>query len=83
MARRPEARHPLRSFSVLASGDTVTGASVHHLTAEYDEGPVIARQKVPVLPGDTPQTLAERVLTAEHTLLPATVQAFAGAARLP
>jgi phosphoribosylglycinamide formyltransferase-1 len=63
--------------SVLASGDTVSGASVHHVTAEYDEGPVIARQEVPVLPDDTPQTLAERVLAAEHSLLPATITAIA------
>ncbi|MHA6757670.1 phosphoribosylglycinamide formyltransferase [Streptacidiphilus sp. PAMC 29251] len=65
--------------SVLASGDTLTGASVHHVTAQYDEGPVIARQEVPVLPDDTPQSLAERVLAAEHRLLPATVQALAAA----
>ncbi|GAA1183380.1 phosphoribosylglycinamide formyltransferase-1 [Kitasatospora gansuensis] len=70
--------HGLRVHeSVLASGDTVSGASVHHVTAEYDEGPVIARHQVPVLPGDTAETLAERVLGAEHVLLPATLQALA------
>lgn len=63
--------------SVLASGDPVSGASVHHVTTEYGEGPVIARQEVSVLPGDTPKTLAERVLTAEHSLLPATIEAIA------
>ncbi|WP_331755649.1 formyltransferase family protein [Streptomyces sp. NBC_01643] len=62
---------------VLASGDPVSGASVHHVTAEYDEGPAIARQEVPVLPDDTPKTLAERVLTAEHSLLPTTIAAIA------
>ncbi|MFI5529341.1 phosphoribosylglycinamide formyltransferase [Kitasatospora sp. NPDC051853] len=65
--------------AVLAAGDTVSGASVHHVTAEYDEGPVIARREVPVLPDDTPDTLAARVLTAEHTLLPATVRRLAAA----
>ncbi|WP_042397543.1 phosphoribosylglycinamide formyltransferase [Streptacidiphilus carbonis] len=63
--------------AVLASGDTLSGASVHHVTANYDEGPVIARRQVPVLPDDTPQTLADRVLDAEHILLPATVQTLA------
>jgi phosphoribosylglycinamide formyltransferase 1 len=63
--------------SVLSSGDTVSGASVHLVTAEYDEGPVVARQEVPVLPDDTPPTLAARVLAAEHELLPATVNALA------
>ncbi|AUG80656.1 phosphoribosylglycinamide formyltransferase [Kitasatospora sp. MMS16-BH015] len=63
--------------SVLAAGDTVSGASVHQVTADYDEGPVIARREVPVLPTDTVETLAARVLTAEHALLAETVQALA------
>jgi phosphoribosylglycinamide formyltransferase-1 len=63
--------------AVLAAGDTVSGASVHLVTANYDEGPVIARQEVPVLPTDTPESLAERVLTAEHQLLPAVIQDLA------
>ncbi len=67
--------------AVLASGDTISGASVHHVTANYDEGPVIARREVPVLPNDTPETLASRVLATEHQLLPDTVQALALATR--
>ncbi|MCX4749517.1 phosphoribosylglycinamide formyltransferase [Kitasatospora sp. NBC_01287] len=63
--------------SVLAAGDLVSGASVHQVTARYDEGPVIARREVPVLPGDTVESLAERVLAAEHTLLPETVRTLA------
>ncbi|MER5640201.1 phosphoribosylglycinamide formyltransferase [Kitasatospora sp. NPDC002227] len=63
--------------SVLASGDTVSGASVHHVTANYDEGPVIASREVPVLSGDSVESLAARVLTAEHGLLAETVQALA------
>jgi phosphoribosylglycinamide formyltransferase-1 len=63
--------------AVLASGDTVSGATVHELTASYDEGPIIAQRPVPVLPGDTPDDLAARVLPVEHALLCATVQALA------
>ncbi|PPK63835.1 phosphoribosylglycinamide formyltransferase-1 [Actinokineospora auranticolor] len=63
--------------AVLASGDQVTGPSVHHVTAEYDTGPVIARQEVPVLPDDTAESLAARVLAAEHRLLPEVVARIA------
>jgi phosphoribosylglycinamide formyltransferase-1 len=44
------------------------GCSVHYVTAGVDEGPVIAQAEVPVLSGDTPDTLAARVLVAEHKL---------------
>lgn len=54
--------------AVLAAGDRVTGASVHLVTEEYDAGPVLAQRQVPVLPGDTPATLAARVLAVEHEL---------------
>jgi phosphoribosylglycinamide formyltransferase-1 len=54
----------------LAAGDTVHGCSVHYVTAELDDGPVIAQTEVPVLKGDTPETLADRVLEAEHRLYP-------------
>jgi formyltetrahydrofolate-dependent phosphoribosylglycinamide formyltransferase len=56
--------------AVLAAGKKESGASVHYVTAEYDRGEVIARARVPVLPGDTAETLAARVLAAEHRLLP-------------
>ena len=52
----------------LAAGDAVTGCSVHEVTAELDDGPVLGQTKVAVLPGDTPDTLAARVLIAEHQL---------------
>jgi phosphoribosylglycinamide formyltransferase-1 len=55
---------------VLAAGETESGATVHFLTAELDSGPIVAQAKVPVLPGDTPETLAARVLEVEHTLYP-------------
>ncbi|MEV6604472.1 phosphoribosylglycinamide formyltransferase [Kutzneria sp. NPDC051319] len=63
--------------AVLASGDTVSGPSVHYVTADYDAGEVIAQREVPVLPSDTAETLAARVLVAEHQLLPEVVQRFA------
>ena len=59
--------------AVLASGARESGASVHYVTEEYDRGAVIARARVPVLAGDTPESLAARVLTAEHRLLPRVV----------
>jgi phosphoribosylglycinamide formyltransferase 1 len=63
--------------AVLASGDATSGATVHLVTEEYDEGEILCQGVVPVLPGDTPETLAARVLEVEHRLLPATVLAAA------
>jgi phosphoribosylglycinamide formyltransferase-1 len=60
--------------AVLDAGDRVSGASVHHVIAEYDAGDVIARLEVPVETDDSVETLARRVLTAEHTLLPQVVR---------
>ena len=54
----------------LADGAKVHGCSVHYVTAEPDGGPVIAQVEVPVLPGDTPETLSARVLAEEHKLYP-------------
>ena len=54
--------------AVLAANEPVTGASVHLVTAELDDGPVLGQVQVAVLPGDTPETLAARVLIAEHQL---------------
>lgn len=54
----------------LAAGDALHGVSVHLVTAGLDEGPVIAQAEVPVLAGDTPETLAARVLVEEHRLYP-------------
>lgn len=59
--------------AVLASGATASGATVHYVDEHYDRGPIIAQRTVPVLPGDTVETLAARVLTAEHELLPQVV----------
>ncbi len=54
----------------LAAGSKVHGATVHFVTAEMDAGPVICQAEVPVLPSDTPDTLAARVLEVEHRLYP-------------
>ncbi|MGF1670048.1 MAG: phosphoribosylglycinamide formyltransferase [Balneolaceae bacterium] len=59
--------------AVLESGDPESGCTVHYVTDEYDEGPVIAQRKVPVKPGDSPENLAKRVLEEEHKLLPEVV----------
>lgn len=54
----------------LADGAKVHGATVHFVTPGMDEGPVILQEEVPVLAGDTPETLAARVLQAEHRIYP-------------
>ena len=60
----------------LAAGCTVAGATVHQVTAELDHGPILAQAVVPVLPGDTAETLAARVLTQEHLIYPQAVRAL-------
>ncbi|MDB5539543.1 MAG: phosphoribosylglycinamide formyltransferase [Devosia sp.] len=54
----------------LADGVTEHGCTVHFVTPGMDEGPTILQARVPVLPGDTPETLAERVLAEEHRIYP-------------
>ena len=68
--------------AVLASGATLSGATVHLVNAEYDRGPILAQWPVPVRPGDTAESLAARVLEVEHRLLPAVVLAAAHAGRV-
>ena len=67
--------------AVLAGKDLESGATVHLVTRQYDEGPVLGQARVPVLPDDTPEALAARVLVVEHRLLPAAVLAAAKAGR--
>ena len=69
--------------AVLAAGDTTSGATVHYVDEEYDHGPVVLQQTVPVLPGDTPELLAARVLAAEHELYPAAIRRIALNERTP
>jgi phosphoribosylglycinamide formyltransferase-1 len=69
--------------AVLDAGETESGATVHFVDAQYDHGAPIAWAGVPVEPDDTPDSLAGRVLTAEHFVLPRVVHALAiGAIRL-
>jgi folate-dependent phosphoribosylglycinamide formyltransferase PurN len=65
--------------AVLDSGATVSGVTVHIVTAEYDRGPIVAQWPVPVRPDDTVDSLQERVLVVEHALLPTVVLAAAKA----
>lgn len=59
--------------AVIDAGENESGCTVHFVNETYDEGPVIAQKKVPVLPEDTPQSLAERILQEEHKLLPSVI----------
>lgn len=59
---------------VLDSRDAVHGASVHFVTDDLDSGPLIIQGRVPVLPGDTPDTLSARVQRAEHIIYPQAVE---------
>lgn len=67
----------------LAAGDTQAGCTVHEVTAELDAGPMLGQARVPVLPGDTEDTLSTRVLTMEHLLYPAVLRRFAAGDRTP
>lgn len=61
----------------IAAGDAQAGCSVHEVTAVLDDGPVLGRAVVPVLEGDTVDSLAARVLVQEHRLYPAVLRRFA------
>jgi phosphoribosylglycinamide formyltransferase-1 len=65
--------------AVLASGARESGATVHLVDEVYDRGAILGQARVPVLPGDDPDSLAARVLEVEHRLLPAAVLAAAAA----
>jgi phosphoribosylglycinamide formyltransferase-1 len=61
-------RHPQRQ--ALQAGAKVSGCTVHFVTPEMDDGPIIAQEGVPVLPGDDEASLSARILDAEHRLYP-------------
>ncbi len=63
--------------AVIAAGVRVSGVTVHFVDDQYDHGPIIAQNPVPVFPSDDAGTLAERVLRAEHGLYPLAVEAVA------
>ncbi len=65
--------------AVLARGDTVSGATVHVVTDDYDTGPPVLQRRVPVHPDDTPQTLAERVFAVECELYPEAIRRYMAA----
>ena len=63
--------------AVLAAGERESGATIHLVDEEYDQGRVLAQEKVPVKTEDTPETLQKRVLAVEHRLYPATLARIA------
>ncbi len=63
--------------AVLASGVKVTGATVHFVDEQYDHGPIILQETVPVLEGDTADSLAARVMAVERRLVPEAIRLFA------
>ncbi len=70
--------------AVLQAGETVTGVTVHLVDDQYDHGPILNQVQVPVLPGDTADTLADRVLLHEHRVYVETLQQISrGAIQLP
>ncbi|MFL6750029.1 MAG: phosphoribosylglycinamide formyltransferase [Sphingomicrobium sp.] len=64
----------------LAAGEKISGATVHLVTSELDSGDILGQVEVAVLPDDTPESLAERVLIAEHQLYPQIVNQYLGRA---
>lgn len=61
----------------LEAGDTEAGCSVHLVTPALDDGPILGQSRVAILPGDTAETLANRVLVQEHILYPTVLKRFA------
>ena len=60
----------------LKAGDDVTGCTVHFVTEELDSGAIIRQQEVPILPGETVESLTRAIQQAEHHLLPSVINAF-------
>jgi len=63
--------------AVVAQGVAETGCTVHFIDGEYDTGPIILQRRVPVLEGDTPETVGARVLAAEHQAYPEALRMLA------
>jgi phosphoribosylglycinamide formyltransferase-1 len=61
---------------VLRSGDQESGCTVHVVDEKFDHGPILAQVRVPVMPGDTAESLAQRILEQEHKLYPQTLRQF-------
>ena len=73
----PKHRGSNAAAQALAAGDTTTGCTVHYVDEGVDTGEIIAQREVPVLPGDTAESLQTRIQTAEHELLPSVITTFA------
>lgn len=65
----------------MAAGDTASGCTVHEVTAELDDGPILGQARVPIHQADTPERLAARVQRAEHRLYPAVLARVAAGNR--
>ncbi len=63
--------------AVLAAGERTSGITIHHVDAEYDRGAIVAQRQVPVLAGDTVETLQQRIMAAEPPFFVETLQAIA------
>jgi folate-dependent phosphoribosylglycinamide formyltransferase PurN len=64
--------------AVIAQHATRSGATVHVVDEDFDHGPIVLQESILVEEGDTPESLAEKVLEIEHRILPRAVQLFAG-----
>lgn len=67
----------------IAAGDVEAGCTVHEVTAALDDGPILGQARVPILPNDTPDSLAARVLPMEHRLYPLVLHRVAMGERAP
>ncbi|GKY87985.1 phosphoribosylglycinamide formyltransferase [Sinisalibacter aestuarii] len=67
----------------IEAGEAEAGCSVHEVTAELDGGPILGQARVAILPGDTPESLAARILPWEHRLYPAVLRRYAAGDRTP
>lgn len=67
----------------IEDGESEAGCTVHEVTPELDDGPILGHARVPIRPDDTPDTLAARVLVQEHKLYPTVLRRFAQGDRTP
>lgn len=63
--------------AVIASGRRISGATVHIVDEEYDRGPIVLQKQVEISPGETAESLAEKVLEIEHEIYPLAIRMFA------
>jgi phosphoribosylglycinamide formyltransferase 1 len=63
--------------AVIASGEKISGATVHLVDEEYDRGPIVLQKTIAIVPDDTPDSLAAKVLKIEHEIFPLALKAFA------